>query len=101
MSKVIVLKQNSPEIRLKIKDAGISVCICCEFLKSVWLDCYPEGKCTFDVHGIGYSDEDWTVEHELAFVEHDWKQHNTDEMYRHLRGETEFCKGYKFKYIQI
>ena len=78
MNKVIVLKQNSPEIRQKIKDAGISVCICCEFKKSVWLDCYPEGKTTFDVHGIGFSDDDWPVEHALAFVEHDWMQHNTE-----------------------
>ena len=78
MSKVIVLKQNSPEIRQKIKDADISVCICAEFEKSVWLNCYPEEKTTFYVHGIGFSDEDWPVEQALAFVEHDWKQHNTE-----------------------
>ena len=78
MSKVIVLKQNSPEIRQKIKDAGISVCICCEFKKAVWLNCYPDSQHAFSVHGIGYSDEDWPVEHELAFVEHDWKVYNVE-----------------------
>ena len=78
MSKVIVLKQNSPEIRQKIKNAGISVCICAEFKKSVWLNCYPDGKTTFDVHGIGYSDDDWPIEKALACAEYEWKQYNVE-----------------------
>ena len=76
MSRVIVLKQNSSEIRQKIEDAGIRVCICCSFKNAVWLVCHPESEAAFDVHGVGYSDENLPVEDELAFVEYDWKQYN-------------------------
>ena len=57
MSKAIILKQNSPEIRQRIKDAGISVCLCAGFNGSIWLVYHVGLNAYFDVHGVGYSDE--------------------------------------------
>ena len=52
---VIVLKENSEEIRDKIKSAGINVCICAQFVDACWLDYHPN---VGSVHGIGFhSDE--------------------------------------------
>jgi len=61
----LVLKDNSPEIREKIRQAGINVCSCAEHKDSVWLDFTGING----VHGVGYSDEtdgNLTVEQELA-----------------------------------
>lgn len=61
----LVLKDNSPEIREKIRQAGIDVCSCAEDKDSVWLDFMNING----VHGVGYSDEtdgNLTVEQELA-----------------------------------
>jgi len=52
----IVLKQNSPEIRQKIEDAGIELCICTKFKDACWLDYHP--GITKSVHGVGYYGED-------------------------------------------
>lgn len=61
----VYLRANSPEIRQKIKDAGISVCICSGFDGSDILHCcrsiiqeIKDGKKLFYVHGIGYTDDD-------------------------------------------
>lgn len=51
----LVLKENSPEIREKLKSSGIDLCTCCEFKDAVWLD--YNHSVTPLVHGIGYSDE--------------------------------------------
>lgn len=62
----LVLKDNSPEIREKIRQAGIHVCPCTEFKNAVWLDVM---NILYGVHGVGYSDEtvgNLTVEQELA-----------------------------------
>lgn len=60
MSKIVFIKDNSPEIRKKLKEAGYSVCICASFEDSIWLDCHPEDKYPFDIHGTGYTDPgDW------------------------------------------
>lgn len=71
MSKVIVLKQNSPEIRQKIKDAGISVCICAEFVDACWLDYHVGLGATYDVHGLGYDGGEMTGEEQIALFLHE------------------------------
>lgn len=52
---VLVLKQNTPEIREKIKQAGIEICECAEFKDSVWLS--YTGATLNKIHGVGYYDE--------------------------------------------
>lgn len=52
----LVLKQNTPEIREKIKQAGIEVCECAEFKDSVWLN--YTGVTPNKIHGVGYFDEE-------------------------------------------
>ena len=49
----IILKQNTPEIIEKIKQAGIDVCRCTSFTNAVWLEYMGING----VHGVGYSDE--------------------------------------------
>ena len=73
-STVIILRQNSQEIRDAIKASGIDVCICANFVDSVWLDYYPT---VGSVHGSGYPYEGMTSEQTLAFIEYEWKQYNT------------------------
>lgn len=53
---ILVLKQNSHEIREKIKQAGIEVCECAEFKDSVWLS--YTGATPNKIHGVGYYDEE-------------------------------------------
>lgn len=68
----LVLKENSPEIREKIRQAGINVCSCAEYKDSVWLDFMGING----VHGVGYSDEtegNLTVEQALARFQADVK----------------------------
>ena len=73
-STVILLRQNSQEISDAIKASGIDVCICANFVDSVWLYYYPT---VGSVHGIGYHYEDMTSEQTLAFIEYEWKQYDT------------------------
>ena len=42
MSKIVFIKDNSPEIRKKLKEAEYSVCICANFEDSIWLDYHPD-----------------------------------------------------------
>ena len=62
----LILKENSGQIRDKIKQSGIRVCCCAEFKDSVWLDYSGING----VHGVGYYDEEYTgtnsVESELG-----------------------------------
>ena len=74
-STVILLRQNSQEIRDAIKASCIDVCICANFVDSVWLYYYPT---VGSVHGIGYPYEDMTSEQTLAFIEYEWKQYDTN-----------------------
>lgn len=57
---VVFIKQNSPEIRKKLQDAGYSICNCASFVGSIWLDYHP-GCSGLDfykeIHGVGYTDE--------------------------------------------
>lgn len=50
--RCILLKENDPAIREKIRNAGIKVCLCAEFEDSCWLDYHPGN--TDSVHGVGY-----------------------------------------------
>lgn len=54
--KTFVLKRNSEEIRKKIENAGIPVCLCASFKKADWL--YFSTCCCSMVHGIGYPMEE-------------------------------------------
>lgn len=63
----ILLEVNSELIRSRLAEAGLSICPCCTFDQSVWLHCSPI-KMDFDIHGIGYQDEEFgstKVEDEL------------------------------------
>lgn len=65
--KTFILKNNSEEIRKKITDSGIRVCICASFKDACWLD-YSTVVAN-GVHGIGYFGEEveiHSVEEELA-----------------------------------
>ena len=77
-TKVIVLKQNSREIREKISDAGIDVCHCAGFFDAVWLDFYPS---VGNVHGLGYPYEGMTKEQTIEFIQYDWNKCGTDVIY--------------------
>lgn len=56
MSKIVFIKENSPEVRKKLEDAGYSICACAEFEDSIWLDLHPDGNFPIGVHGVGYTD---------------------------------------------
>ena len=73
-STVILLRQTSQEISDAIKASGIYVCICANFVDSVWLYYYPT---VGSIHGIGYPSEAMTSEQTLAFIEYEWKQYDT------------------------
>ena len=66
-NKTFILKKNSGEIRRRIVQNGIRVCVCTTFKNAVWLD-YSTVVAN-GVHGIGYFGEDvetHSVEEELA-----------------------------------
>ena len=53
--KTFILKDNSSEIRKKIRDAGIRVCVCASFDSSRWLN--YSTRVANGVHGVGGSDD--------------------------------------------
>ena len=57
MSKIVFIRDNSSEIRNKLKEAGFSICACTEFKDSIWLVYCPNVGMPFDIHGEGYADE--------------------------------------------
>lgn len=62
--KVFVLKQNTPEIRERIRQAGIDVCFCADFVDADWLDYHT--AVANAVHGNGYPYEGMTKEETRA-----------------------------------
>jgi len=54
---VVFIKQNSPEIREKLQDAGYSICHCALFVDAIWLDYHPDSNLCKGIHGVGYTDE--------------------------------------------
>jgi hypothetical protein len=71
MGNVLVLKQNSPEIRGCIENAGITVCACASFEGARWLNFHPYLEMYREVHGIGYGDETMDGDTDIAMFLHD------------------------------
>lgn len=72
MATTIVLKDNSREIRDRIRDAGIGVCICAYYNGAAWLDFHV--GVTDEVHGVGYTGGEFgdiTQEERLAQFEYE------------------------------
>lgn len=57
MSKVVFITNNSPEIRIKLQEAGFNICPCASFKDSIWLDYDPNFSSPNHIHGEGYADE--------------------------------------------
>lgn len=62
--KTFILKENSEEIRQKIKDARILLCVCAEFVDSDWI--YYNTLASNGVHGNGYPYKGMTKEETRA-----------------------------------
>ena len=59
MSKIVFIKENSPEVRKKLRRAGFEVCACAEFKDSIWLDYHPyHDSLHKNIHGVGYTEDD-------------------------------------------
>lgn len=56
LGKHVVLKTVSPQILDKLRESGLTVCICCEFEGVAWLTFSP--GLPFDIHGEGYDFEE-------------------------------------------
>ena len=52
----VVLKTVSPQILDRLRESGLTVCICCEFEGVAWLTFSP--GLPFDIHGEGYDFEE-------------------------------------------
>ena len=70
-NKCFILKNNSEEIRKKIKDAGIDVCYCASFVDSDWLEYHT--SIANGVHGNGSPLEGMTKEETRALFLHEVK----------------------------
>ena len=57
MSEHCLIKKNTPELRKKLEDAGLSVCICTTFEDADWLSC-SDLEMSYDVHGVYPDDVD-------------------------------------------
>ena len=68
-NKCFILKDNSEEIRKKILDAGIDVCLCAEFTDADWLEYHT--SIANSVHGNGYPYEGMTKEETRALFLHE------------------------------
>ena len=68
--KCFILKENSEAIRQKIRDAGIDVCQCAQFIDADWLDYHTS---VGGVHGNGYPYEGMTKEETRALFLHEVK----------------------------
>jgi hypothetical protein len=104
MSKIVFIKDNSPEIREKLKQAGFSICVCASFSDSVWLDYHPEGNFPFNIHGEGFADKE-DLDYKLSPLERiqerlklDWYYSKEREFYSTVEEFLEVygnkkCKG--------
>lgn len=96
---ILVLKDNSPEIRDKIRTSGIEVCRCAYFKDSVWLDYSGVNG----VHGVGYYDEEVgtkSVQDELDRFVNDNKDivycKNVDEFIDKINNKDRYIKTVDF-----
>lgn len=55
MSEHCLIKKNTPELRKKLEDAGLSVCICTTFEDADWLSCWGSHM-SYDVYPDGIDD---------------------------------------------
>ena len=51
------IRKNTTELRNRLEELGFSICSCCTFEGSVWLNNCPENSYNY-IHGIGYLCED-------------------------------------------
>ena len=74
MSKCCIIKSNTPELRQRLEQSGISVCICSSFKEADWLCCW-ESNMAYDVHGV-YPDgiDDLSKEAYYKQVLDSWKK---------------------------
>lgn len=56
LGECVVLKTVSPQILDRLRESGLTVCICCEFEGVAWLTFSP--GLPFDIHGEGYDFEE-------------------------------------------
>ena len=74
MSKCCIIKSNSPELRQRLEQSGISVCICSSFKDADWLCCWEsnmayEEDFTKETNPILCESEDEFID---MFKEADW-----------------------------
>lgn len=96
MGKVLVLKQNSPEIRGCIENAGITVCPCAAFNEDSWLDYHVGLTVYFDVHGLGYNSEEMSSEEHIALFLHETPEEDII-WCKDVEEFIELIKKYKYK----
>ena len=63
------IRKNNKDLLEKLKERGQTICTCCYFDDSVWLENCLENK-TYSIHGIGYNvgiGDNWTTEQNLEF----------------------------------
>lgn len=96
IDQTFILKQNTPEIRDKIRDAGIDVCFCADFVDADWLHYHT--SVANAVHGNGYPYEGMTKEETRALFLYEVKNpiycKDVDEFIKLIR---EFEDGNKAK----
>ena len=68
-NKCFILKDNSEEIRKKILDADIDVCLCAKFVDADWLEYHT--SIANGVHGNGYPFEGMTKEETRSLFLHE------------------------------
>lgn len=87
VDKTFILKNNSEEIRKKITDAGISLCVCASFADVDWLE--YSTVVGNGVHGNGYPFEGMTKEETRALFLHEVKNpvwcENVDEFINEIK----------------
>lgn len=94
IDKTFILKENNKEIRKRIVDAGIHVCLCASFKDACWLIYHT--SVANGVHGVGSFGEDTLSQQEelerfMAEVRNPVICKDVDEFINHIK-EFELCK---------
>ena len=88
---ILVLRQNTPEIREKIKQAGIKVCEYDEFKDSVWLS-YTSATLN-KIHGVGHQELDRFVAENKGQI---WEFFNVDAFIEMIKKNIDYEKEKTF-----